>query len=74
MLKAWLDGNAAMPEEIMSFMQDLRDEMVNVGEELVDHGLEMLDNIMTQVNNWFDKTFGEADHIIELSEAKLDLA
>lgn len=74
MLKSWLDGNAAMPEEIMSFMQDLRDEMVDVGEELVDHGLEMLDNIMTQVNNWFDKTFGEADHIIELSEAKLDLA
>lgn len=70
----YLEGNGGLPEELLTAMQGYRDDMVDAAEELIDIAVEGFEALETQVNNWFDKTFGDADHIIELSEAQLDLA
>lgn len=68
-LNKYLDGNEGLPEEIMTFLDDIESQTEDLFNEIVDTALEQLDSIFQKINEWMDKTFAEAERTLSLNES-----
>lgn len=69
MLDKYLDGNEGLPEEIMTFLDDIESQTEDLFNEIVDTALEQLNTMFEKVNTWMEKTFTEAENVMSLNES-----
>lgn len=69
----WIEGNGALPAELMEAMQSERDKAMEVFDNIVDTALEQLNVIFEEANQHVEKILNEAQQTMNFNEALTNL-
>lgn len=67
----YMKGNGGLPEPVMAFLQDMKDQLTSTLENYIDIALQALDHIQMRLENYFEN-FAKLTERLDVQVSKLD--
>lgn len=68
----WIEDNGGMPQVLLDYMTDARDELWDRAVQIGEKAMEELDNIYQGIDDWFEEFDNMIEHSLDKTQSLLD--